>query len=520
MKAVKQNGGGCGTDNEAVLERAQRALAAKKEVILNFPSAAVKKEDGRMDSKELAKYVNDLASGAFEFVLNVVLPFFHKMDQEIAEVGDEVKFDQCEDGDQTKQARREDYESTLIALQLFSPENDGILREEAEIPGRKQFVEALCIRVRHTTQVALLVDKLRCAGTKDELENLLANAKTDPGKDAKNVFVKNAKGSIHAFGRTYGLTPEVFDRYHEFAHEKLATVTNARSCDLAKAHKDEVNKQKQKVSAKDDSNVSPEVLLFGNPEEVNEKTTLLSWKFQEHENVIKLRRSGDRLYIVDAVGKPLETLEAMRQDWEEPFIPLKHILTKDGEHLCPEKTVDGKSRYEFCGFVQKAVLPMVRWIRTAAGECVPSRLLPKDTQTSDNVSAKPNGAKQRPVKAEGELLTDREFLYFRGIGDYDLVYEVGFHYEPRDEEGKPNGQSFSITERAIARIQRKEVEGKDKIALKSASTEELAKLLEAGGAEVEHEFFEGARGSSLPIPIYLGISQAFGRLKVSEAKAS
>ena len=520
MGKVKTRGGCSGADNAVELEKALRKMAAKKQVRLSMPSPAAKQDDGRMDSKDLSDYVNDIATGSYDFVLNVVKPFIAKLNLELREIGDEVNFDQCEDGEQSKQERQKDYESTVLALQMFSPENDGILREQADIVERKAFVEALCLRVRCTTAIALLVDAIRTAESKDELEELLDNATESEDKNSKEVFVLTTieKTPMRAFGENYKLTAGVFGRYHAFACEKLTEAVNGRARELATAHKAKEDQRKQQVSTKDDTHVSPEELLFGNTNDVNEKTSVLSWKFQGHENLIKLRRSGDHLYVLDAVGMPLKALEDMREEWEKPFVFLTPILTKDGANLCQEKIVDGRSKYDL-GVVTKSSFPMVCWIRTAAGACISSRLLPNEMPVANNNQPQKPTGKTRPVKAEGELLTSQEFLYSKGLGQYDLVYAVGFHYEPRDEKGKPNGQTFTITTEATARIERKQVDGKDKIALISISTSELATLLEAGGALAEHEFFEGVRGASLPTPIYLGISQAFARLKISETQS-
>jgi hypothetical protein len=166
---------------------------------------------------------------------------------------------------------------------------------------------------------------------------------------------------------------------------------------------------------------------------------------------------------------------------------------------------------------------MTCWIRTGFGACLsPDRLLPEDARAmkEPDIERDPPPAKPRPVKPAGELLTEEEFVFFGGIGEFDLAYEVGFHFQVQDENKKPVGPKFEITTRAVARLERKLVEDKTKIALKSISTPELAKLLEAGGAVEGSEYFEGPKGSSLPTPLRLGISQNFARLKKAEAKAS
>lgn len=518
----KLSGGlGRNSNNPATaLTAAAKKLAAKKEIRLSFSNEAVKKDDGRMDSAELSEYVNGIARGAYEWIVNVACKFLRQLVLDMMEIGEEVQFDQCNDADQTRQQRSDDYEGTIFALRIFSPENNGVLREEAEIPGRQQFVEALCLRVRQITEIGLLVDTLRHAATKDDLEDLLKGSKDSLGEDAKKVFVavSQQKASIWAFGKGYELNAGVFDRYNGFAREKLAEAVSDRSKELATAHNTIQETRKQEVFAPDKTKVPPEELLFGDPEQVNEKTALLSWKFQGHDNAIKVSRVGNRLYILNAMGKPLEALEAMRKEWDNPFILIEYILSKDGEHLCLGKTAEGKLRYEFSRFINRSSFAMTSWVRTGFGLCVPlSRLLPDD-ETRAIAPTNGNGKKQ-PKKAPGELLTDREFLYFGGLGDYDLVVDTGFHYEPRDEEDKPTGKIFSITSKATARLERKGENGKTKLVLKSVSTQELVDLLETGGAVVGHEFFEGTKGSSLPVPLRLAISQTFKRLKLSEVKA-
>lgn len=520
-----QGGLGNSRDNGAVLEEARKKLIVRKEIDLQrlLKRPAVKIE-GRMASAELAKYVDDLADGAFEFVFGVARPFIRELDKDVAEIGEEVKCEPCEDGDdETRQHRAEEYESTIPIFADFVPENDKILREEADISGRRQFVEALCLRVQTRAKIGLLADDIRGAEGKDYLEHLLEESKDNAGK---RVFVKSSakNAPIRAFGRGYDLTDGVFgERHHEFASKKLTEVVNSRARELATAFNAEREKRKHKVSVENDDLVSPEELLFKD----SDGTAVLPWKFQGHDNAVKLRRSGARLYVVDAVGSPLFALEEMRKEHKEPFVILRHILEKDGEHLCFGEMIDGRPRYKFTEIVSRSAFAMTLWVRTAAGANCPNRLLPGDQTRVMFKEAvangkKPNGngnnsGKKRPVKAAGELLTDKEFLYYHGLGDYELVYDKGFRYEPRDENDKPTGTMFEITTAATALVERKkDVDGKDKIALRSVSSDELGQLLLAGGAEPEHEFFEGERGANLPVSLRLGISQAFARLKKSE----
>ncbi|TSC94676.1 MAG: hypothetical protein CEN87_397 [Parcubacteria group bacterium Licking1014_1] len=475
---------GC-QDNGAVLEKVRKKLAAKKEIRLSFPNKAVKKEDGRMDSRELTSYVQDIADGAHEWVVTVACPFLRELERDIQEVGDEIRFDQCEDSDQTKQERQKDYEATIEALRCFSSENDGILREEAKITGRQQFVDALCLRVRHMTEIGLLVFGLRHAKTKNDLKSLLTSAKDGAGKDAKKVFVATAdkKAPISAFEKGYTLASDVFGRYRDFASKKLAEVVNVQSKELA-----------------DEFLIEPEKLLFGDRDDINERAAWFSWKFQGRDNAIRVCRvngvKGDRLYIVDAIGKPLEALEAMREEWEDPFILLRLILAKDGEHLCLGKMVDGKPQYEFGGFVNPSVFPMVRWIRTAAGARIPSRLLSNDeTRLAVDNSAKPNGKDASNndkllVDNDGKEVVDPEIFYFRkvngGAGTIVITLPEGFvlnFAEAKDEQQEVVApeRSVRVSEETKVRIRRTIIRGKPKIVFDGCNNMEVFEEFRANG---------------------------------------
>ena len=510
-------GGLNGKDNGSALEEAKKRLPIMgKEIdlsrLLKKPAEDKPAEDRRMSGEELAKYVNTIADGVFEFVLRA-RRFLRQLDKDIQEIGSEVRFDICEDGDDTRQQRADEYETTIPALVEYAPERDRVLRKEADNPGRRQFVEALCLRVSACARIGLLADDLRNAENKDSLERLLEESKDNGNRVFENSSAKNA--TVWAFGKGYGVAKVFGERYHNLANKTLAEVANARAKELATAHKTETEKRKQEVLAYSDSLLTAEELIFGNTDGMS----VLSWKFQGYDNVIRVRRSGTRLYIVDAVGSPLSALETMEEECKEPFIVLRHILAEDGDHLCPGKMIDDRPRYKFHDTVARQAFQMTLWVRTAAGASCPNRLLPEDeTRAMFSVAndKKPNGNKKRPVKIGGEFLTDQEFLFHRGLGEYRLVYEAGFHFEPRDENNEPTGATFQITANATALVERKEADGKDKIALKLVSTDELAQLLLAGGAEAGHEFFEGQKGAGLPAPLYLGIGQAFRRLKMNE----
>ncbi len=441
MSATKNLQGGLGnsTDNGSVLEEARKKLVVRKEIDLQrlLKKPAVKIE-GRMAGAELAKYVDELADGAFEFVFGVARPFIRKLDKDVLEIGEEVKFDVCEDSNDTRQQRADEYESTIPILTDYVPENDRILREEAEVAGRRQFVEVLCLRVQVRAKIGLLADDIRGAEDKDYLEHLLEKSKDGTGR----VFVKSSAKvtPIRAFGKGYDLAQGVFgERHHEFASKKLAEVVNARARELATAFKSEMEKRKQEVSVEDDELVSPGEFLFGD----SDGTAVLPWKFQGHENAVKLRRSGDRLYIIDAVGSPFSALEAMREEHKEPFVLLRHILAKDGEHLCLGKMVDGRPRYQFSDVVARAAFQMTLWVRTAAGVNCQNRLLPDD-DTRQMFSAevangkKPNGNDHsngfKPavplVDTDGKEVVEPETFWFRkvngGAGTVVVLLPKGF----------------------------------------------------------------------------------------------
>lgn len=357
--------GGLGNNrggNHEVLEQVAEKMASQKEIRLKFPNKARgSSEDGRMDARELAEYVDDLADGAFEWTSKVAGPFLRGLDRDIADIGEEVQHDLCEDGDDTREERKADYESTLHALRRFSPQNDGILREEATIPGREKFLEALCLRVRQKTELGALVDKIRHAPSKQLLEEYLKNEVFFPSNDKK--------APIRAFNRGYKLADGAFGRYYDFAVERLGEATSSRSRELVVNHKLSLKKKKKEVLSGADTDVDPKDFFFG---EAEDKTTLLNWKHQGRENAIRLQRSGDRLYVVGAWGKPEETLKVLQEGYgEEPFIPFEAFLDKeDPKSLCPAKPAEGEGKYVFGVYLNPNFVSMARWIRTGAGVCM------------------------------------------------------------------------------------------------------------------------------------------------------
>jgi hypothetical protein len=517
-----------GKNTGSALANARKKLASSKEIKLSFPGKAAVEatpSGDRWTTMDLIDHANERAHEAFEWISNVAMPFIMETQRQVEENGRVVLKAICEDGSQTRQSRLDDYETLAQNLLAFSSENDGIFHEEVEkFPAQAEFVSDLCMRVRYATQLAMHVFDIRHAESKAEFEGLLKDAKDSAEENAINVFTTvSGKAPMHAFGKGYDLLDDAFGDLHKFGREKLTEPVNSRAKDLAKANAAEIKKRVEKISAppadEKEVRVKPEELLFGEPKDVNGSTAVFKWTFGKSNNVLILCREDDVIYVDDAAGEPLKALEEMRKVWKDPYVVLARVLSKDGQYLCPE---DAPGRYNFGGFVQPESFAMTRWVRTAAGACVSSRLLPNANAPTSNGNGKPQSAPARKklVKAPGEFLTDEEFLYKHGYGEYKLVFTAGFHYEPRDAEGKPTGEVFNITEDAEAILERKEVDGKDKIAINSISSEELVTLLASDGAEAEHEYYGAANGSSLPIPLRLGISQAFKRLKLSEVKTS
>lgn len=475
-----QGGLGSSVDNETVLEEARKRLIIRKEIDLQrlLKKPAVKVTEGRMSSAELARYVDDLAEGAFEFLLKA-RGFLRKLDKDVQEIGEEVNLDLCEDGDDTRQQRAEEYQSFLPAFLDYMPENDRILREEAELTGRRQFVEALCQRITIYSQIGSLVDDLNSAENKDILENLLEESKY---KD-KRVFVRSsaAKAPIRAFGKGYEISSAFGDRHHDFAEKKLAEAVNANAKELASAYKTETEKRKQEVFA-DNNGMSPEELLG----DTEEGTAVLSWKFQGHENAVKIRRDGNRLYVIDAVGSPILALEKMREEYKEPFVLLRHILAEDGEHLCPGTMSDGRPRYKFTEVVARQAFAMTLWVRTAFGANCPDRLLTEDetramfaNSVANGKKPNGNGGKNRIaiqlVDTDGKEPVSPEVFYFRkvngGAGTITVLLPAGTILH------KPN--EVVLSQSVTLKIRRLIVSGNSRVVVDECDSPKLLEILEA-----------------------------------------
>jgi len=524
-------------DNGAVLEAARKKLEHQKKTLpLNFlkQRKPAERQNGSMiSSSDITQYVSGIADEAYNWVTDTVRPFCRELAQQMEKIGVEVLDDLCEDGSQLNSQRQKDYETGVNFLLNYGVDQDEIIKAELDaFPARRPFLEKIVLRVRDLTRVAILQDDIRHALDKEWLCHLLETSAYGNGKGSYKIFTAalDEKGCIRAFGKDYNLTDCAFGHYHDFAAKKLAEAVATRSHELAETHKAEVKKLRKELSAKTEDDVSPEDLLFGDSAEFDEKTSFLRWEFKKQQNGIRLRRSKNRLYVIGAVGSPMEALKAAQDQFDEPFVLMDHITSKDRRHLCPEKNENGKPIYDFNGFVRDEFFVLTCWVRTAFGECLPKerfsrKALPAQAAKPAVVPHQKDAAPQqktrvRPVKPAGQLLTDQEFLFFGGLGEYKLVFDPGFKYEPRNEEGEPKGITYNITSCAVALVERKEIDGKTKLTIKHISTPELCVLLEASGAVVGPQYFEGMRGNSLPVALRLGISQAFSRLKRSEEASS
>ena len=526
--ATKTLRGGTGdTEKMSPSEVALYKLACARNTrkkLSSLTSRSIKSEQSPeegLGGKSIATYVNGLAQTAYEYVTGVALPFFQQLEDDRHEIGDEVLLWPKYSAD-----RQQEYEANVSDLRQFCPDNDpdDVLQTEAEVEGQREFINALCLRVRQMAEIAVIQYGLRHAEDKDDLETMLTSV-TD-GVSSKNMVFKKlprafkGRAPIWAFQQPYDLSDGVFGRYHDFAVEKFAEAVKERSQELATAHAEKVNQQKQEVSAVEDL-VSVTDLLFGDLDKVNERSALVEWKFNGKDNMLRLRRVGDRLYVEGGIGKPLETLAMMEEETKKPFVLLRYIIATDGAHLCPEE-VHGK--YRFNGFIkcetsfEKARFNMLRWIRTGATFCVDAdRLL-------EGVSSNAAPAQAaRLVKQNGELLTDEEFFFRRGLGEYNLVLTTGFCYKIRGADGQFTDEEIVLSHDGTVRIRRERNGDKDVIALDSTTSQEVAIMLAKAGVEPYKEddnmtmhvrtYPDGPGWKSLPLPLQNGLKVAFGRLK-------
>ncbi|MEK7658834.1 MAG: hypothetical protein AAB352_03140 [Patescibacteria group bacterium] len=480
VKETKLNGGLNGqSDNGAVLEAARKRMAVQKKTSLDFLEIKPKEaaaRDVRLDAAEVANYINDIAEKGYNWIADVARPFLRGLAEQVKEVGNEILDDTCPDGTQLNIERQHDYETGIEFLLAFGPNQDDVIRNELEhFPLRRGMFEKLCRRVNDAARLACLADDLRYAESKTCLERLLLESKYD----GKKVFVENEPGRIRAFGVDYEVVDGVFGHFNGLADEKLAEAISARSRELATAHKAEIKKQKQEVFAETDDSVFPDDLLFGDADQVNEKTALFAWTFQGHQNALKLRRSGSRLYIVSAIGKPNDALKKAQEELSEPFVSLNFILDTDEEHLCRGRLVNNKPRYDFGMVLRDKIFFLACWIRTAAGECLPNRLLPDDDTRTVCAS---NGRKPTVVQKtvlvddEGKKFVSPEVFYFRtvngGAGTITVDLPEGFvlslnEVKNEQQEVIAPAREVKLEKPASVMIRRLIVDGKPKIVLDS-----------------------------------------------------
>lgn len=529
LKGGLQGNGTNGEVFKAVMEKIHEAPKPsfadmlKKKVFSSANEVAVSRV-------EIAVHAQERAEQVYNWIKKEADPFFFSLDEQVSIVGKKVLGDQCPQGGQTNESLRDDLMSVVEMALEYGPEGDDMAQEEKErlpaniyeglVPIFKEELRRVCDMAR----LARVEDEILYSVSKDELLSVLDNAKhsrpNSHGTKMVDIFVASSSGPVRAFGKFYKLQDGIFGAYQELASANLTEAVRTRSRELAEAHKEEIDRQKQEVS-ESEGDVTPEQLLFGDVP--NGITTWMKWEHHGAFNAIQVRRHDENLFVIDAVGKPKEALEDASG---RPCIQRSAILSPDGEHLCLGEISEGMPRYKFSGFIKREVFPLARWLRTAAGACCPNRFLPEDeTGTKPNGGAgvkngNGGGKKKRPSKPAGEFLTDREFLYYHGLGQWVLKVEPGFHYQSQDQEDKPTGPLFEIANSSQVIVTREETEKGDKIAVGEPSTEELRVLLSAGGAEEGHSYFEGKNGASLPTSLRLAISQAFKRLKTSEADAS
>lgn len=532
--------GGLGNDTAMVAEKSQEEMSALDIAI--YKMACVKNSQkqlsslsgnrkipvkgGRRTIKELADHVNDLANLADEFISHTAMPSIHEFGR-----------------DPSMRDQIAQYEADVNDLVQFCPNNDPdkVLQAETWFEG----MDALCLRVSNRAQLAELVFSILYAGSKDEVEDLLAKAQyteltdeKDENGRRKTRHEKVFKGAANtqradtwAFGRGYDLTTGAFGYYRDFAKEKLATAMSTRSIELAKAYKTEIEQRKKEIFAGDASRVSPEDLFFGEDRKsMNGKSAVIAWKHDGFENAITLQldegRDGERLYLLNALGKaPQEALARMRESYgSKPFVLLSDILTRDGQMLCPENWVNGRPRYSLNGFIEDQVkLQMTCWVRTAAGHACPSRV---SVGGAPNVvlGKESNGnGRKRVVKGPGEFLTDQEF-FFRGLGGYALVYERGFNHKVYGKDGLPTGEVVTLSEPASLYLERQETSNGDELVFCTVSSTELARLLEAGGVTIYGEgpdgkilinarFKDESNWKNLPVVLANGLKRSYGRMR-------
>lgn len=488
-------------------------------------------EKAPVSRAEIIAHAEERALQVYEWIRKEANPFLFCLDEQIKAVGKRVLGDPCPQGGQTNESLKDDLMSFITMALEYGPEEDDMAQEEKKrlsaalykgiVPIFKEELRRVCDMAR----LARVEDAILYSASKDELLSVLEDAKhsrpNSHGTKMVNIFVFSSSGGpIRAFGQFYKFQDGIFGACQDLAEKNLVEAVRARSRELAEAHKEEMERQKQEVS-ESEGDITPEQLLFGDVP--NGSTSWFKWEHYGTFNAMQIRRHDKEFFVIDAIGKPKEALENASG---RACIHRGAILSPDGEYLCFGEISEGMPRYKFSGFIQPDVFPLARWLRTAAGACCPERLLSGDETgpKPSNGGAKKNGngggKKKRPIKPAGEFLSDEEFLYHHGLGSWMLRVEPGFHYQAQDQEGQPTGSLFEITVSSQVIVAREETEKGDEIALGEPSTEELRALLAAGGIEEGRSYFEGKNGASLPTSLRLAISQAFKRLKLSEAHAS
>lgn len=533
VNRVKELLGGLGRRNgnpQKTLEQAAQRLAAKGPVRnLDFlKQGETKPVADLIPADEWRKYVDDLADKSYRWVVNVARPFLRKIDADVLNIGKEVLQDVCEDGTQTNGDRQRDYEAAIDFLLAYGPVNDDMAREELErFPARESFLAEMFRRVNDVTQVALLIDDIRNAEDHDRFQDILDNSKYGLGKQAKNVFVRasGASGAIRGFasqGReiTYHVAEDIFGAYREFAASKVLEAVRSRRREFFEAEKAEEKKGRQEFFSPLETDIPAEEIFFGASDEVNEKTSILSWGSGDYKNAFRLRRSGDRLYVTGACGRCKEALDQAEEIFQEPFVLLDHLISQDGKHLCPGKMEGKLPKYNFGAYVNRDIFPLTCRIRTAAGICLPHRLLADD----DTGPLAPSNPKKAAVAVQpsvgladndGKLtVTARDF--YQGVpGTIMVELPAGFGLslpEARDEsqEVLAPEREVKLDKPATVKIRRSIIGGQRKITIDTESVEVVEALRPNGVIGVAWRDSQAKHWKGLPSPIPALLGYRYG----------
>jgi hypothetical protein len=514
----KLRGGLSGSrNNGAVLEAARKKLAVQQKRNLDFlkqkPGEAPA-DDGRLTAAEVADYVNATADDGYNWITGVARPFLRELALKVREVGSEVMLDLCDDESQLNQDRQQDYDSGIEYLLAYGYEQDAVVMEDLEIrPQRKGLFEKLFHRIPDAARLALLVDDISHAEDKGTLEELLEASRYD----GELVFTKERDGDIRVFGQNYKLAKRAFGFHNAFAQVQLEEAAKTRSREIAKAHKAEVKEQRREVSTKTETDVSADEFFFGDPDEVNEKTTVISWFFQRKQNTLRLRRIGERIYVTGAIGAPKDALDKAKERLgDEPFVLLDYLISEDGDHLCLSKRDGAKTRYEFGGFVKPEIFPIACWIRTAAGNCLPAeRLLPEDETRVQKPESNGHAESGKPTESlkdnAGKEVVNPDVFYFRTTngGAGTLLVQLPEGFVLCLDEAKDENQEVLAPERQVklkklanVRIRRSIVRGEPRITLDDCDDVEAMQELQINGIPGVPWKETGKKGwAGLPTPL-------------------